>query len=229
MDAVILAAGRGQRLAGHATPFFKPLLEINGKPLIVHAVEYAHIAGAQKVVIVVSPQNRRMMESLFHTFDFIELVDQETPQGPGHALLVGLTRVTSKRAIALMSDNILTPDQVELFGMAAIRDLVGVTSVDEGQAARFTRLVRLANGTYEFREGGGVAPDEAGPNGLVTVWCGPLAFDAARMRAALASHLGESDGELKIGPYLGEAMRSPSAFPITSMDVGVPDAYKEVR
>lgn len=229
MDAVILAAGRGQRLRGHATPFFKPLLEINGKPLIVHAVEYAHVAGAGRVVIVVSPQNRRMMESLFHTFDFIKLVDQDEPLGPGHALLVGLTQVTSKRAIALMSDNILTPDQVELFGMAAIRDLVGVTHIEREQAARFTRLVRHANGSYEFREGGDVQDDEVSSNGLVTVWCGPLAFDAARMRAALASHLGESDGELKIGPYLGQAMRSPSAFPIISMDVGVPDAYKEVR
>ena len=53
MEAVILAAGRGQRMEGLARPFYKPLLEVNGMSLVAYAVEYASASGAQRVTVVV--------------------------------------------------------------------------------------------------------------------------------------------------------------------------------
>ena len=54
MKAMILAAGRGERMRPltDATP--KPLLEVRGKPLIVHHLEALSSAGFSEVVINLS-------------------------------------------------------------------------------------------------------------------------------------------------------------------------------
>jgi MurNAc alpha-1-phosphate uridylyltransferase len=54
MKAMILAAGRGERLRPltDATP--KPLLEVRGKPLIVHHLEALSAAGFSEIVINLS-------------------------------------------------------------------------------------------------------------------------------------------------------------------------------
>jgi GTP:adenosylcobinamide-phosphate guanylyltransferase len=62
VDTVILAAGRGARLNGIAAPFHKPLLIVNGMPLIVQLVRAAHATfrgsdETARVVVVVAPEN----------------------------------------------------------------------------------------------------------------------------------------------------------------------------
>jgi MurNAc alpha-1-phosphate uridylyltransferase len=49
--AMILAAGRGERLRPHTDSCPKPLLEINGKPLIFYHLESLASAGISKVVV----------------------------------------------------------------------------------------------------------------------------------------------------------------------------------
>jgi bifunctional N-acetylglucosamine-1-phosphate-uridyltransferase/glucosamine-1-phosphate-acetyltransferase GlmU-like protein len=231
MDAVILAAGRGTRLSGHATPFFKPMLQVNGKPLVLHAAEYANVMGAEKIVVVVSPANREAMENIFRNFSFVTLVDQDEPLGPGHALLIGLTKVTSGRAAVLMSDNIMLHESLELLAPLVRHDVVGTMDVEPELASRFTRVVQKKAGPTEFREGTPVQPDEINSEGMVKVWCGPLVFQTNLMRAALVKDLENAtiEHELKIGPYLGAAMNRPILFNIKSMDVGMPDSFMEVR
>ncbi|MFP4207072.1 MAG: N-acetylmuramate alpha-1-phosphate uridylyltransferase MurU [Wenzhouxiangella sp.] len=51
MKAMILAAGRGQRLRPLTDHTPKPLLEVGGKPLIVHHLEALAVAGVGEVVI----------------------------------------------------------------------------------------------------------------------------------------------------------------------------------
>ncbi|MGA9851376.1 MAG: nucleotidyltransferase family protein [Gammaproteobacteria bacterium] len=54
MKVMILAAGRGERLRPLTDTTPKPLLEVQGKPLIVHHLERLHAAGFADVVINVA-------------------------------------------------------------------------------------------------------------------------------------------------------------------------------
>lgn len=51
MKAMILAAGRGERMGRLTDNLPKPLLEVNGKPLIVHHIERLVAAGVHDIVI----------------------------------------------------------------------------------------------------------------------------------------------------------------------------------
>jgi MurNAc alpha-1-phosphate uridylyltransferase len=54
MKAMILAAGRGERLRPLTNSTPKPLLEVRGKPLIVYHLEALHKAGFNEIVINLS-------------------------------------------------------------------------------------------------------------------------------------------------------------------------------
>ena len=54
MKAMILAAGRGERMRPLTDRLPKPLLEVRGKPLIVHHVEALARAGFDEIVINLS-------------------------------------------------------------------------------------------------------------------------------------------------------------------------------
>jgi len=51
MRAMILAAGRGERLRPLTDSLPKALVEVGGKPLIVHAIERLHAAGIRDLVV----------------------------------------------------------------------------------------------------------------------------------------------------------------------------------
>ena len=54
MNAMILAAGRGERLMPLTQHIPKPLVRINGKPILAHHLESLHNAGIIEVIINVS-------------------------------------------------------------------------------------------------------------------------------------------------------------------------------
>jgi MurNAc alpha-1-phosphate uridylyltransferase len=64
MNAMILAAGRGERMRPLTDTCPKPLLTVDGKPLIVYHLEALKIAGIENVVINVSWLAEKVMEYL---------------------------------------------------------------------------------------------------------------------------------------------------------------------
>lgn len=240
MESVILAAGRGQRMEGVAKPFYKPLLEINGIPLLVYAAEYASAAGALRVTVVVSPHNIGDVEKVLKPYiPWVRIVVQEDPLGPGHAALVGLDQVTEDKTMLLMSDNIM--DSAAVVSMAtrcAIenKDAVGIRVVNPDQARRFTRVRCQDDGVLTYVEGGEIGEKDFWP-GLggsekVKVWCGPLVFNSAKCRDVLRAEfalLDAQNSELKIGPYLNKIIgEDPILVDVQSMDVGIPSVYSEL-
>ncbi len=82
MHAMILAAGRGERLRPltDATP--KPLLEVGGKPLIEHHLERLAEAGVRRVVINLGWLGEQISASL-GTGDRFGLEIHYSPEPPG--------------------------------------------------------------------------------------------------------------------------------------------------
>ncbi|MCF5764988.1 nucleotidyltransferase family protein [Aeromonas veronii] len=64
MKAMILAAGRGERMRPLTDLLPKPLLAVGGKPLIVHHIEKLKVAGVTELVINHAWLGHKLVESL---------------------------------------------------------------------------------------------------------------------------------------------------------------------
>lgn len=64
MKAMILAAGRGERMRPLTDLLPKPLLAVGGKPLIVHHIEKLHCAGVTELVINHAWLGHKLVEAL---------------------------------------------------------------------------------------------------------------------------------------------------------------------
>ncbi len=62
MQAIILAAGMGNRLGKHTNNNTKCMLEINGKKLIERALDAIDFAGIEKCIIVVGYKKENLMD-----------------------------------------------------------------------------------------------------------------------------------------------------------------------
>jgi NDP-sugar pyrophosphorylase family protein len=107
MDAVILAAGLGTRLRPHTLHTPKPLLPIQGRPILDWTLG-ALPAAVERVVVVVhylAEQVESYLQSQKHFRDF-QTVFQDQPRGTGDALLRCLDHLKSDRFLVLNGDDL---------------------------------------------------------------------------------------------------------------------------
>ena len=106
--AVLLAAGRGTRLGVLTEDFPKPLLEVGGKPIIVHILDGLMAAGIDEVTIVTGHAAARL--------------EAELGNGAGSGLKICYVRQErlegTARALALARDHL--GDEPFLFGWGDI-------------------------------------------------------------------------------------------------------------
>ena len=62
MKAVVLAAGRGQRLSGSGSTLPKPLVPLAGKPLVGHTFEALAEAGLERALVVTGHGERAVRQ-----------------------------------------------------------------------------------------------------------------------------------------------------------------------
>jgi hypothetical protein len=109
---IILAGGRGSRLAPLAAEFEKPVFPVDDLPLISHADRFAREFGVAKLIVVVSPVNASRIE---RNVDDALFVRQEVPTGFINALRLGTTIAqchmwSDTSVLVLCSDNVFRPD-----------------------------------------------------------------------------------------------------------------------
>jgi NDP-sugar pyrophosphorylase family protein len=86
---VILAAGRGMRLAPFSERSPKPMLPVLGKPLLVYHIERLRDIGVRRIVIVIGHLGSEIMRSIGDGSRWdvtIDYVDQTELLGIGHAV-----------------------------------------------------------------------------------------------------------------------------------------------
>jgi len=64
MNAVILCAGRGKRLIPLTDYIAKPLLPVNGKPIILHIIENLNAVGIDEFIIVIGYKGKQIRRYL---------------------------------------------------------------------------------------------------------------------------------------------------------------------
>jgi len=221
LDAVILAGGKSERLNGVVPPYFKPFVVIEGRSLLVAAVDSALAMGARRVIVVSAGENALPVFQLVGHRPEIRVM--LATGGPGRALRRGLELCQTQRVLVLMSDNIHGPEDVYAVCTAA-NYAVGVRVVHRVEAERFTRL--RGDRWVERRYDQDPLDDEVAKwsddaTQAVTVWCGPLVIDRYRGLNALA-------GQEKIGPVLNEMAPSFALVHVLTQDIGTPDAVRRV-
>ncbi|MBI2767071.1 MAG: nucleotidyltransferase family protein [Chloroflexi bacterium] len=89
--AVIFAAGRGTRLGALTAETPKPLLDVGGKPIVVHIIDGLIRAGITELVIITGYRAARLEAELGNgagSAIAIDYVRQEQQDGTAHALLL---------------------------------------------------------------------------------------------------------------------------------------------
>lgn len=230
MDTVILAAGRGSRLDGIAAPFHKPLLVVNGKPLIRQCVELAdEAAGGGSIIIVAAPENAAPISHVLNGAGHgrVDIIIQREPKGPGHALLTGLKLVTTNDVLVLLGDNVVSAIDVERVVEGRCENVIGVSNMPLSEAQRFTRLRHTSDGQFKWVEKVPVTEDDDPHEaGTAVCWVGPVKLNASKMEKAIRADIssgGTVGREIPIGPLFNK-LGEFSTMQVTSIDIGVPEA-----
>lgn len=238
-DGIILAAGKNTRLKGIIPSYHKPMLIVNGKPLITSIAKQL-LDRCERVVVVVSPENCGPITELLAASDMLSdnlhIVIQPEARGPGEAILRALLVCKSERVLIALGDNVIpTKDFDNIFeedfqavdqnpNFASNHITISYVTVEEDEEAeRFTRIL----GT-DFIEGypGGKFQDR------YRCWTGPLIADLQTLESALTQLHRKSAVaglETKISPALNYIEhRTVTTVEGSSIDIGTSDALLQL-
>lgn len=140
--AIILAAGAGSRLRSVAP--VKPLVEVSGRPLIVHALAAMKAAGAARAVVVLGYQADAIRSAAAAApleVDFVHNPQWDvTPNGVS---LLAAREHVAPGSLLMMADHLLSPQLVRRLVEGADRPLalgvdrrLGHPYVDEADVTR---------------------------------------------------------------------------------------------
>lgn len=146
MDAVIMAAGLGTRLRPHTLTTPKPLLPVQGRPILDWALGSLP-PSIERVIVVVhylADQVRDYLQRQTHFKDWTA-VFQERPQGTGDAVRGCRKQIRSERFLTVNGDDLY--GAADLARLASVSAGLLVHAVDEPR--RFGIAFQKADGSLE--------------------------------------------------------------------------------
>jgi UDP-N-acetylglucosamine diphosphorylase / glucose-1-phosphate thymidylyltransferase / UDP-N-acetylgalactosamine diphosphorylase / glucosamine-1-phosphate N-acetyltransferase / galactosamine-1-phosphate N-acetyltransferase len=116
LRAVVLAAGRGTRMGAATEHTPKPMLPINGRPMLEHILERLAAAGVTRFLIVVGYRHE-MVEEHFRNWRLpVEFAIQEPVNGTGSATLLARAFVAKNSFLLTYGDILCEPSEYERCG-----------------------------------------------------------------------------------------------------------------
>lgn len=112
MKAVILAAGDGGRLGDHTVRTPKPLVQLNGRPLISYTLDALRDAGVSQAVVVLGYKADQVHTMLSHHPHGLRLSFALNPRfygGSSVSLRAARPHVDDEPFLLVMSDHVLSP------------------------------------------------------------------------------------------------------------------------
>ena len=111
MDAIILAAGRGERLKPLTNNRPKPLIPIAGKPILDYIIEKVYDI-ANNIYIIVKYKKEKIVER-YKDYEKIEFLEQREIDGTGEALLTAKDYVSDE--FLVINGDIIFEDNLNEF------------------------------------------------------------------------------------------------------------------
>lgn len=218
MKAMILAAGRGERMRPLTDSTPKPLLAIHGRPLIQHHIESLKQAGITDIVVNVSWLKDQLIEFLGDGSRFgVDITLSEEPPGALETAggIVQALDALGDRFIVVNSDVYTDFDFTLLENLPEADDLAHLVLV--GNPAH--------NATGDFTLRNGRVFDETDASGSERLTFAGIGVYRRRLFSGLAK------GERKLAPLLREAMAqdrvSGSRHQGYWIDIGTPERLAE--
>lgn len=230
--AILLAAGRGKRLSLVAKEFYKPMVDIAGKPVISYSVAALEpfVSG---FVVVANDTNANLVRNAVVcalSCDMsVEVAIQETPLGVANAVAQAIPFIKNGPAVIACGDNIFSSKNVqkilrqldEGYEMSWSSQLI---SIDE--ASRYAVLEQTENGTRLIQK-------PVNPSSQVC-WCGPVAVKDVSLLANYIENVEKSScGEYEFVDVINQYLARNVAKHVLSeepfYDVGTPASLDAAR
>ena len=224
-EAIVLAGGRGTRLAGVVDDRPKPLAMVAGRPFLAWQLDHLVDQGVRRILLSVGYRAEQVVACMgnAHRQAAIEYVREDVPLGTGGAVRAALARIDGDGAIVLNGDTLAPFVPARLAGRARERLVVSVCAVEDGTRfgamevadgivrafrARGTPGPALVNaGAYWMaRDLLDDAPCAAPSRSSTTSWRAHRRPRAARRAASRSLHRHRHAGRLR-----GGADRDPAA------------------
>lgn len=181
---MVLAAGENTRLNGFVPAFMKPLVLVNGRTLLAHALRHAGEDWKCKTrLVVASPRNvEHLKGAVSSMFGGLRWVLQDHPKGVLDALDRALPLITTDMVLLLCADNTFDMGAVSSADLQRVvsvgYDAMGVRKLPKEEAKRFTRLRTTPDLKIELHEASSAV--QSGE-----CWIGPLLLHTRQARDAL--------------------------------------------
>jgi NDP-sugar pyrophosphorylase family protein len=120
VEAVVMAAGEGRRLRPLTERYAKPVLPIDGRPVIVTLLHELRAAGIDRITVVTG-HLAEQVEALLDGFD-VRFVRQPEPHGSADAVRRGLDDLP---ALVLGADTVFTPGDIARFAQTPGHAIAG--------------------------------------------------------------------------------------------------------
>lgn len=165
--AVILAAGKGTRMAGLTAETPKPMLPVAGRPMLEHVIERLRSAGIREFLIVVGYLGERIREH-FAQDASVQFREQVEVNGTGRAALLGREFVAGEPFLLTFGDILaepedytrllekLAPDTVAVLGVKYTKDPYRGAAVYErqGKVERIVEKPPIGSSTTPWNSAG---------------------------------------------------------------------------
>jgi UTP-glucose-1-phosphate uridylyltransferase len=113
VEAVVLAAGEGRRLRPLTERWPKPILPIDGKPVIVTLLRELEVAGVEDVTVVVGHLGHQI-RTLLDGFE-VRFAEQPEPLGSADALRRAVEAGARARFLVTVADTVFAPGDLRRF------------------------------------------------------------------------------------------------------------------
>lgn len=118
--AVVLAAGKGTRMAALTQSVPKPMLPLNGRPLLHHVLDRLKAAGIRQALLVIGAFGDQIRQYAPNFPMPVEFVEQHELNGTASATLLGASFAGNQPFLLTFGDILSTPEDYR--GMIAALD-----------------------------------------------------------------------------------------------------------